>query len=373
MKARAIAFYLPQYHPVAANDAFWGKGFTEWTNVTKAKPLFRGHHQPFLPSDLGFYDLRVPEVREQQAQLAKEAGIEGFCYWHYWFGNGERVLEKIFRDVVATGSPDFPFCLGWANESWTGKWHGLENEIIFEQKYPGITDYTEHFSCLLPAFHDKRYMRVDGKPIFIIYRPDSLPSCVDFCALWNTLALDNGLPGFHFISNGYQGAEWCSLNGISGWAYNRLSVAIENLMAQQSIGKSNLTQRLQSKLAKKLLADLDPLPPYPPPTIKHATYADYVQKTIHEGLELNEYPVVYPNWDSSPRLEKRAYILLESSADLFNSLLVATVQKLQDRPEQQRLLFIKSWNEWAEGNTLEPSRFHGRSYLDACHQALCDQ
>ena len=160
---------------------------------------------------------------------------------------------------------------------------------------------------------------------------------------------------------------------MSGWAYNRLSVVIEKLMAEQSISRSNLPERLKSKLAKKLLAGQDPLPPYPPPTIKHAPYAEYVQEAIHESLDLNEYPVVYPNWDSSPRLEKRAYILLESSADLFHSLLVATVQKLQDRPEQQRLLFIKSWNEWAEGNTLEPSRFHGRSYLDACHQALCVQ
>ena len=373
MKARAIAFYLPQYHPVAENDAFWGKGFTEWTNVTKARPLFQGHKQPFLPSDLGFYDLRVPEVREQQAQLAKESGIEGFCYWHYWFGNGERVLEKIFHDVVATGSPDFPFCLGWANESWTGKWHGLENEVIFEQKYPGIADYTNHFHCLLPAFLDKRYMKVNGKPIFIIYRPDSLPSCKGFCKFWNALAQDNGLPGFHFVSNGYQGPEWCALNEMDGWAYNRLSGIIERLMSERSIDKVNLHQRFKTKLVKKLLADQVPLPSYPPPTIKYALYAEYVHDAINESLDLNEYPVVYPNWDSSPRLNVRAYILLGSSPETFKTLLVATVQKLQDRPSQERLLFIKSWNEWAEGNTLEPSRLHGRAYLDVCRQALYDQ
>ena len=157
-KARVIAFYLPQYHPIPENDAFWGRGFTEWTNVTKAKPLFKGHKQPKLPTELGYYDLRVSEVREQQASLAKEVGIEGFCYWHYWFGNGKRILERVFNEVLESDKPDFPFCLGWANESWTGRWHGLENEIIVEQTYPGEDDFKNHFFSILPALKDKRYI-----------------------------------------------------------------------------------------------------------------------------------------------------------------------------------------------------------------------
>ena len=164
MKARVIAYYLPQFHPVPENDKYWGKGFTEWTNVASAKPLFRGHYQPRIPSDLGFYDLRIPQVREEQAQLASEAGIEGFCYWHYWFGNGKMLLEKPFEEVLTTGKPDFPFCLCWANHTWSTKgWRkDADVEVIAEQTYPGDEDYVEHFNYCLPAFKDKRYITVDG-------------------------------------------------------------------------------------------------------------------------------------------------------------------------------------------------------------------
>ena len=167
LKARAIAFYLPQYHPIKENDEYWGKGFTEWTNVVKSKPLFKEHQQPKLPADLGLYDLRVPEVRKQQADMARAYGIEAFCYWHYWFGNKKRVLERIFEEVLESGEPDFPFCLGWANESWSGKWHGMDDDIMLEQSYPSTADMVDHFYTLLPAFRDKRYFTVDGKPLFL--------------------------------------------------------------------------------------------------------------------------------------------------------------------------------------------------------------
>ena len=151
-KARVIAFYLPQYHPIPENDEWWGKGFTEWTNVGKAKPIFRGHYQPRVPADLGYYDLRLPIIREQQAQMAREAGVEGFCYWHYWFGNGKTLLSEIFDEVLATGKPDFPFCLGWANHTWTRKnWNAVATKSTLEQtlllqEYPGDEDYENHFS-----------------------------------------------------------------------------------------------------------------------------------------------------------------------------------------------------------------------------------
>src|SRR6476620_2581656 len=165
---RVIAYYLPQFHPVPENDQWWGKGFTEWTNVAKAKPLFKGHDQPKLPADLGYYDLRIPEVREEQANMAKSFGIEGFCYWHYWFGNGKQLLEKPFQEVLKSGNPDFGFCLAWANIRWGGVAYGdLYERILMEQEYPGVEDYTRHFNELLPAFQDKRYMRIDNKPIFV--------------------------------------------------------------------------------------------------------------------------------------------------------------------------------------------------------------
>ena len=169
-KARLIAFYLPQFHPIPENDEWWGKGFTEWTNVAKARPLFRGHHQPLVPADLGFYDLRVPETREAQASLAREYGIEAFCYYHYWFA-GKRILERPFDEVLASGQPDFPFCLCWANQSWTGVWHGAPNKVLIEQTYPGQDDHRRHFEYLLPAFADRRYLRVEGKPVFRDLQP----------------------------------------------------------------------------------------------------------------------------------------------------------------------------------------------------------
>ena len=209
MKARVIAFYLPQFHPTPENDKFWGKGFTEWTNATKAKPLFKGHHQPHIPADLGFYDLRMPEVREAQAELAREAGVEGFCYWHYWFGNGKQFLQKIFDDVVDSGKPDFPFCVGWANHSWTNKnWVNTKtfskDFYIAEQTYPGPQDHEAHFYSLLKAFKDKRYIKVDGKLLFYIFAPLQFPNVKEFMNLWQELAKKEGLPGFYFIALQFQ-------------------------------------------------------------------------------------------------------------------------------------------------------------------------
>ncbi len=206
MKARVIAFYLPQFHPVEVNDKYWGKGFTEWRNVAKARPLFRGHNEPRIPADLGYYDLRMPEIREQQAALAKEAGIEGFCYWHYWFGNGREVLERPFDEVVRSGDPDFPFCLGWANHSWTTRtWTKIksnaEDSYIFKQEYPGEKDYMDHFYRLLPAFKDNRYITVDGKPLFLIFDLNGFNDFINFKNVWNNLAEENGLPGFYFVSH----------------------------------------------------------------------------------------------------------------------------------------------------------------------------
>lgn len=166
-KVKIIAYYLPQFHPCKQNNEWWGKGFTEWTNVAKAKPLFKGHYQPKIPSDLGFYDLRLPEVREEQVQLAREAGVYGFCYWHYWFGNGKRLLERPFEEVLESGKPDFPFCLGWANHSWYAKlWDKdtRKDKLLIEQKYLGKEDYVAHFMYALKAFKDKRYIKDGDKP-----------------------------------------------------------------------------------------------------------------------------------------------------------------------------------------------------------------
>jgi len=165
---RAIAFHLPQFHPIPENDKWWGKGFTEWTNVVKARPLFPGHYQPHLPADLGFYDLRLPEARAAQAALAAEYGIYGFCYYHYWF-HGRQVLERPVSEILKTGEPDFPFCLCWANENWTRRWDGLGSEILLEQCYSAADDLA-HIRALMPFFSDPRYIRIMDRPFFAVGR-----------------------------------------------------------------------------------------------------------------------------------------------------------------------------------------------------------
>ena len=203
-RAKIIAYYPPQYHPTPDNDKWWGKGFTEWTNVAKASPLFKGHYQPKIPADLGFYDLRLPEVREQQAQLARQAGLEGFCYYHYWFGNGKQELELPFNEVVRSGKPDFPFCLCWANESWYAKSWNKDGKVgkanlLIQQEYPGTADHEKHFYTLLSALKDPRYIKIENKPVFVIYKPLQFPNVRHFIGEWNSLAIRNGLEGIYFI------------------------------------------------------------------------------------------------------------------------------------------------------------------------------
>ena len=207
--ARIIALYLPQFHPIDENNQWWGPGFTEWTNVGKAKPLFKGHYQPRVPRDLGYYDLRLPETRDAQAAMAKSYGIEAFCYWHYWFGNKRRLIERPFNEVLESGKPDFPFCLGWANHSLKDKQFSKDgtDTMLIEQLYGGLKDYTEHFEAVLPAFKDKRYVRVNDKPFFMIHSPYLIPDLKFFIETWQRLAIENGLKGIHFVANTHLDSE----------------------------------------------------------------------------------------------------------------------------------------------------------------------
>lgn len=363
-RARAIAFYLPQFHPIPENDEFWGKGFTEWTNVTKAKPLFRGHKQPHLPADLGLYDLRVPEIREQQADLARYAGIEGFCYWHYWFGNGRRAMERVFNEVLETGRPDFPFCLAWANESWTGRWHGLESETIIEQTYPGEQDYKDHFYTLLPAFKDHRYISVDGKTLFVIYLPHRIPDLDFFTRYWNELSLANGLRGFYFVAfTPDHNIPSEPPMGISGMIIRDFYEAMTKTAKNPF---NNLVQRIRVKLGTNRAKFLGETP-FPP---LRADYCDLVAYWSKKPIDHNTIPCVHPNWDNTARCGTKGLVVLGSTPGLFEKLLSSQLNKIAHRLYENRLIFIKSWNEWAEGNYLEPDQDFGRQYLDAHRNAL---
>ncbi len=352
LQARAVAFYLPQYHPIPENSAWWGPGFTEWTNTAKAQPLFRGHVQPHIPSELGFYDLRLDESRRAQSALALEHGVEAFCYWHYWFGAGSRILERPFTEVLETGAPGISFCLGWANQSWTGIWHDAENRILREQTYPGPEDDRAHFDTILPALRDARYLRVDDKPVFYVFRPEELPDAASFVERWQAMAREAGLAGLYLV------AEVSDLLG-SGSKYDRVAedgfdAGVYVRLPARRDRASILRMRLRRKRGG-------------PETYPYST-DPALWDPVRENPLLQ--PSVYPNWDNTPRSGARGLVLTDSAPGRFATNVRHAVDTLRDRPEQQRLLWIKSWNEWAEGNYLEPDLDHGRRWLEALRSGL---
>lgn len=354
-KTRVIAFYLPQFHPIPENDKWWGKGFTEWTNVGKAKPLFKGHYQPRVPADLGYYDLRMPEVREAQAEMARAAGIEGFCYWHYWFGMGKRLLERPFNEVLLSGKPDFPFCLGWANHSWKGIYNGVKTKrSLIEQTYEGLTDYECHFYDLLPAFRDKRYVQVDGKPFFLVFAPTEIPDSREFIDCWQRLAIKNGLKGIHFVAHTYRPDEIDKLLSVGYDAVN-----VVRLFEYQRIGLS-FFQKAVNKINREFF--------------KHGFWCRYKDAMRYfsgkEDRKENVYPTIIPNWDHSPRTGRYGAILKRSTPNLFQQHVEKTISYVKDKDPEHRIVILKSWNEWAEGNYVEPDLKYGRGYLEALYKAL---
>jgi lipopolysaccharide biosynthesis protein len=348
---RLIAFHLPQFHPTPENDAWWGKGFTEWTNTAKAKPLFPGHYQPHVPADLGFYDLRLPEARHAQAELAKQYGIDGFCYYHYWFGGGRRLLERPVAEIITSGEPDLPFCLCWANQTWTGIWHGAENKILIEQTYPGEADYRAHFDALLPAFSDPRYIRVKGKPVFVVYRPTELPDAKEFVRLWTEWAYAVGLPGFYFVGVNHN-CQWRpQQDNFDAAILQKIPTKIPNVTWRHPLLK--IGQIIKNyKLTIYRYEDI---------------YASFTRKEISSYVE---FPCAIPNWDNTPRSGLNGLIVHESSPELFRQHFKACLRKADNLPDSEKIVFIKSWNEWAEGNHLEPDLRYGHAYLEVIKMEL---
>lgn len=353
-KVRAIAFYLPQFYPTKENDEWWSPGFTEWTNVGKAKPLFRGHIQPRVPADLGYYDLRIEDVREQQAKLAQDAGIEGFCYWHYWF-NGRRLLDRVFSEVVKTGKPDFPFCLCWANHSWYKKtWDPSKgsNKLLIEQTYGGVEDFTNHFYAMLPAFKDSRYMKVDGKLIFGIFDV-SFQDYHLFSKTWNELANKNGLEGFFFFglcSETYI-IDKAKISGIE-------NIVVDNLVDAYYHADS-IIKRKYGFLKRKYFHK-----PYVVHYEKYVQYAiDYLES--HYENTPNMIPCIEPGFDHSPRSAELGVVFDRSTPNKWGELCRNVINIIsRSNTHTDRLLFIKAWNEWAEGNYLEPDIKYGKGYLE---------
>ena len=376
MKARVLALYLPQFHPIPENDEWWGKGFTEWTNVAKAKPLFRGHYQPKIPTELGFYDLRMSEIREQQAELAREAGIEGFCYWHYWFGNGKRLLERPFNEVLESGKPDFPFCLAWANHTWSSKtWNKEKHEntpiVLMEQQYLGVEDYTQHFYAVLPAFRDKRYVTVDGKPFFMIYAPLGFKDVKTFMKVWRELANKEGLKGVHFVGissvtfRDFETGKLRKSPTTEKEANDYLlkigfDAVASNGMTRANVKNQGLIKIYLKGIIKKMGFNIVD-------KIKQKDINRYL--FTDEDKRENVYPIILPNYDRCPRTNKDIFYY-DSTPKVFEESIKDCITYLKNKQDDHKIVVLKSWNEWGEGNYVEPDIKYGRGYIEALKNVL---
>lgn len=377
-RARVIAYYLPQYHPIPQNDHYWGKGFTEWTNVAKSRPLFRGHMQPRVPADLGFYDLRLDEVRQAQADLAREAGIEGFCYWHYWFGDGEEVLEMPFNRLIETGKPDFPFCLGWANHDWTTKtWEKGKSKtvdtMIFKQKYLGAADNEKHFYRLLPAFRDPRYIKVDGKLLFVLFSPLLLENIEGFMAQWNELAKANGLEGFHFVANAHTLPDHMSLKNMRSLD-EEVKKKVDRYLdfgvdAVTTVNLKRAEIRTGGRLKKVFYGALRRLKRMP--AVEKYDFSR-VMRNYYSPLDEQEnvYPMMLAGWDRSPRSGGKAVVYYGDTPAAFREAAEMAVRRVEHKDPEHRIVFLNSWNEWGEGAYMEPDLRYGRAKLDALKEVL---
>ena len=362
---RAIAFHLPQFHPIPENDEWWGKGFTEWRNVAKARPLFPGHYQPHLPADLGFYDLRLGEARAAQAELATEYGIYGFCYYHYWF-NGRRILERPVNEIVQSREPDFPFCLCWANENWTRRWDGLEEEVLLKQDYSGADDLA-HIRSLMPVFSDPRYIRVMDKPIFIVYRATQLPEPERTTEIWRAEAERAGLKGLFLVR-----VESHNESGDPRALGFDCSVEFQPLFGEE-LYTLRIPRRKWWHRRKLRTAE---------PAFYDNLIFDYMRLSrralARPPAGYPRIPCVFPSWDNSPRRKSGAHIFINSTPDAYGQWLqeVVNQRRAESREENdglvspESLLFINAWNEWGEGNHLEPCQRWGRAYLEATRRAL---
>jgi lipopolysaccharide biosynthesis protein len=340
-RTKTVAFYLPQFHPTPENDGWWGPGFSEWHTVARARPLYRGHAQPRLPGGLGFYDLRLEETVRDQARLASESGVDAWCYWHYWFA-GRQVLDRPAREQLGYDGLPVQFCFGWANEDWTRVWSGAPRQKLLEQTYPGGSDDRAHFDYLEPFFHSDRHLRVDGKPVFYIYRPAKHTHLQAFTDLWRSLAQQSGLPGIYFVGEVDSSA--------AGMRTNVQSLdALADVSWRRAIG-------LLGPLRKRL-----------PPRPLRLPYRSAMDRWARiSGDDI--LGVIMTGWDNTPRRAKTGWLLTAASPEEFGRHADAMLARAARH--RHRLVFIKSWNEWSEGNILEPDATFGYDYLAALRKSI---
>jgi lipopolysaccharide biosynthesis protein len=348
---KVIAFYLPQFHPIPENDRWWGAGFTEWTNLMRGRPMFRGHHQPRIPGELGFYDLRLPETREAQAELAREHGLHGFCYYYYWFG-GKKLLDRPLNEVLARGSPDFPFCICWANENWTRRWDGREKDVLIAQDYNEQTNRAL-IRDVIPIFRDPRYITFDGKPVFVVYRITKIPDFVEVVAMWRQECRDAGIGEIHLAAVRFDQEildgppERYGIDAYIDFPPHGARVeTVHHRLSEVDPSFRGMVYSYDSVVSGDL-----------------GKYRDGYRYNLHRGLMLA--------WDNTPRKVVNAHVChMANPAKFRRWLREVFVQEDRFRPEGESMVFVNAWNEWAEGTYLEPDRRWGRGFLEALRSAL---
>lgn len=338
---RLVAFYLTQFHPIPENDDWWGKGFTEWTNVTKAQPLFHGHYQPQLPTDLGFYDLRLRDTRHAQIAMAKSYGIDGFCYYYYWF-SGKRLLERPLDDMLEDPASDMPFCLCWANENWTRRWDAAEHEILIAQQYRPEDDL-DFIRSVEPFLRDPRYIRVNGAPLLLVYRPQHLPNAVKSLKVWREYCAEVGIGPLHLA---------CALTH-GNWDHRIWGFDSGVEFPPHNMRAPNLVPEL---------AFFDSYDGYCP------DYAEIAEMYLanNYGPERSAFRGVFPAWDNTARRGRIGTVILNGTPENYEYWLAQAIRRTrEDFAGQERFVFINAWNEWAEGCHLEPDRRYGHRFLAA--------
>lgn len=342
---RIIAFYLPQFHPIKENDLWWGKGFTEWTNVTRATPVYDGHYQSHVPADLGFYDLRLAETRKQQAELAKEYGISGFCYYYYWF-SGRRVLETPLDLVLQSGEPDFPFCICWANENWSRRWDGSESDILLKQEHNAATDEA-FIRDVIPILRDPRYIRVDGAPLLMVYRIDLLQDPASTADSWRRICREEGITKLHLVA--------VQSFGIGDPRPYGFDAAVEFPPHGLKVGEMKSRVKNLDPEFRGFIFDYDRV-------VESAIARRLEEYTLYRGI--------FPSWDNSARKRFRAEIFHGASPDKYEFWLRTIIEYgRRNNPPDKQLIFINAWNEWAEGAHLEPDQKFGHRWLEATAKA----
>lgn len=373
---KIIAYYLPQFHNIPENDEWWGDGFTEWVNVKKAEPLFEGHAQPRIPLNNNYYNLLDDDVKIWQAKIAKENGIYGFAYYHYWF-NGRMLLEKPMEQMLANKNIDIPFCISWANETWTKAWTGNERKILILQKYGERKEWVEHFKYLVSFFQDDRYIKVDGKPLFIIYRPEVIECLNEMLDCWVEEAKKYGFPGMSFA---YQSNEFNNIKNKDDSRFDydiefQPNLAVHCMNREKYKTIRSIKRKISRFLESKFGVEIDRFTSNISNKIMNYNRIDYdmVWKEIIRKKPTNSksIPGAFVGWDNTPRYGERASVFVGDTPEKLYHYMDLQIKNARDNYKSE-FLFMYAWNEWAEGGYLEPDERYGFGNLESIKKALKD-